>query len=128
MPGTGTSSGWRARNRRSGGLTLLRRDHSGGKVLGDEGAVSANAGEDHRTERVLEDQPAEVQAWDAIDDPAVLVGPAVRRKWQVVHPVESVTEAGSPDNAGSIDHGAVGEHGFALLDPGHSLEPPLDAC
>ncbi len=71
---------------------------------------------EHRRERVLEGQPAEVEPGDVVHDPAVLAGPAVLAEDRQVDPLERLPEAGRPDHRGGVDGGAVGKQRHAVPD------------
>ena len=84
--------------------------------------IAPDARQDHRGERVLEAQAAEVETGGTLDDAAVLARPAPFVEDRQLDPVEPLLEAGAPDDAGDIEHLPVVEQRPAVSRAG---EPGL---
>src|SRR5215217_1146322 len=83
---------------RSGGLQIRLPARTLDDAARHELGVAADSGEDHRAERELERQSAEVQARRRVNDTAILLGPPVLADDRHVDPVEDLPEPGAPDD------------------------------
>src|SRR6266540_6013776 len=93
-----------------------------GDVLGDVLGVPPHARQHIGGNRVLKDEPDEVEARQRPDDAALVQRLAVRAESREVDPREMVVEAGAPDEVRHVEDATVLQHGQSVADAGDSRD------